>query len=110
MSDLRIDTERVRAVGTGLARIAHEFENANVRSDQIADATGHDGLAEAVRSFAQSWDDTRSDMTESIKGLGDATTAIADVFEQADEELAAAMDGTSTAAPAASPGGHQVAQ
>ncbi|PZU47566.1 MAG: hypothetical protein DI566_05375 [Microbacterium sp.] len=110
MSDLRIDTERVRAVGTGLARIAHEFENANVRSDQIAEATGHDGLADAVRSFAHSWDDTRSDMTESITGLGEATTAIADTFEQADQELAAAMDGTSTAPPAASAGGHQVAR
>ena len=41
MADLRIDTERVRAVGTGLTRIAREFEQANVRSDQIADATGH---------------------------------------------------------------------
>ena len=40
-------------------------------------------------------------MTESIKGLGEATTAIADTFEQADHELAAAMDGTSTVASAA---------
>ena len=52
MTDLRIDTERVRSVGTGLARIAHEFENANVHSDQIAASVGHDGLAAAVRSFA----------------------------------------------------------
>ena len=109
MADLRIDTERVRAVGTGLTRIAREFEQANVRSDRIADATGHDGLADAVRSFAHSWDDTRSDMTESIKGLGEATTAIADVFEQADQELAAAMDGASTVPPAGAPG-HPVAR
>ncbi|MEZ5214209.1 MAG: type VII secretion target [Microbacterium sp.] len=101
MTDLRIDTERVRSVGTGLARIAHEFENASVHSDQIAASVGHEGLADAVRSFAHAWDDTRSDMTESIKGLGEATTAIADTFEQADHELAAAMDGTSTVAPAA---------
>lgn len=80
-----------------------------MRSDQIADAVGHDGLADAVRSFAHAWDDTRSDMTESIKGLGEATTSIADVFEQADQELAAAMDGTSTVPPAAAHG-HPVAQ
>lgn len=102
MSDLRIDTEQVRAVGSGLTRIAAEFADANVGSDRIAEAVGHAGLADAVRSFAHSWDDTREDMTESIKGLGEATSAIADIFEQADGELAAAMDGTSTvpAAPA----------
>lgn len=105
MADLRIDTERVRSVGTGLARIANEFANANVRSDRIAEAVGHDGLADAVRSFAHAWDDTREDMTESIKGLGEATSAIADIFEQADQELAAAMDGTSTVPPAGG-GGH----
>lgn len=101
MTDLRVDTERVRAVGTGLTRIATEFRNANVRSDRIAEAVGHGGLADAVRSFAHSWDDTREDMTESITGLSEATLAIADIFEQADQELAAAMDGTSTVAPAA---------
>lgn len=48
-------------------------------------------------------------MTESITGLSDATTAIADIFEQADHELAAAMDGASTVAPSAGHG-HPVAQ
>lgn len=108
MADLNIDTGRVRSVGTGLSRIAREFENANVRSDRVADAVGHDGLADAVRSFAHSWDDTRADMTESIKGLSEATIAVADIFEQADGELAAAMKGSSTLPPAsATPhGGH----
>lgn len=92
MVDLKIDTERVRSVGTGLTRIAGEFENANSHSDRLADAVGHDGLAEAVRSFAHSWDDTRTAMTDSIKGLSEATLAIADIFEQADGELAAAFD------------------
>ena len=109
MADLRLDTERVRTVGAGLTRIAAEFQNANVRSDRIAEAVGHDGLADAVRSFAHAWDDTREDMTSSITGLGEATTAIADTFEQADQELAAAMDGTSTVTPAtpATGGGYQ---
>ena len=106
MSDLKIDTARVRAVGTGLARIAHAFENANVHSDQVAASVGHDGLADAVRSFAHAWDDTRADMTESIAGLGEATNAIADTFEQADQELAAAMDGSSTVAPGAAATAH----
>lgn len=100
MADSRLDTERVRSVATGLTRIAHEFETANVHSDGIADAVGHDGLAAAVRSFAHSWDDTREDMIESIRGLGEATAAIADIFEQADGELAAAFDEQPASAPA----------
>lgn len=105
MADLELNTEQVRAVGAGLSRIAAEFQNANVRSDSIAEAVGHDALAEAVRSFAHAWDDTREEMTSSISGLGEATTAIADTFEQADQELAAAMDGTSTVGASTPAGG-----
>ncbi|MCR2799925.1 MULTISPECIES: hypothetical protein [unclassified Microbacterium] len=100
MPDLKIDLEQVRAVGTDLGRIAREFESANVRSDRIAEATGHDGLADAVRSFAHSWDDTREDMLESVRGLGEATTAIADVFAETDVELASAIEDAAAATPA----------
>ncbi|MFT4214683.1 MAG: hypothetical protein QM622_07905 [Microbacterium sp.] len=102
MSDLKIDTQRVRSVAAGLSRIATEFRGANVHSDNIAEAVGHDALAEAVRSFAHAWDDTRADMTESVTGLSEATTAIADIFEQADAELAAAMESSSTVASSGS--------
>ncbi|MFT4136587.1 hypothetical protein [Microbacterium sp.] len=101
MADLRIDTERVRSIATGVTGIAREFEGANVHSDSIADAVGHEGLAAAIRSFAHSWDDTRKDMTESIRGHGEATAAIAETFEQADAELAAAFDEQPASAPAA---------
>ncbi len=91
MPDLRVDIDRMRSVGLDLARIGGEFESANVRSDSVADATGHDGLAEVVRSFAHSWDDTREAMVGGIKGLGEASTMIADAFTQTDSELARAL-------------------
>ncbi len=81
------------------------FEDDAGRRDRIAEAVGHDSLAEAVRSFAHAWDDTREEMTSSISGLGGAKTAIADTFEQADQELAAAMDGTSTVGASTPAGG-----
>ncbi|MEU1971203.1 hypothetical protein ABZ477_06095 [Microbacterium sp. NPDC019599] len=93
MPDLRVDLERMRAVGADLNRVAHEFEGADVRSDGIADATGHPGLADAVRSFAHSWNDTREEMTGGIRALGDAASAIADGFGQTDADLAAAISG-----------------
>ena len=93
MPDLRVDLDRMRTVGSDLHRVAGEFEQADVRSDGIADATGHAGLADAVRSFAHSWNDTREEMTGSVRALGDAAAAIADGFGQTDANLAAALSG-----------------
>lgn len=91
MSSLRIDTDRMRSVGSDLGRIAGEFESANANTADLADAIGHDRLAEAVGSFARSWDDTREAMTGGIKGLGEASTTIADAFTQVDSDLARAL-------------------
>jgi hypothetical protein len=96
MPDLVIDLTRMRAIGSDLGVIAREFETANVHSDDVADATGHPALADAARSFAHSWDDTRGDMTETIRGLGETATAVADAFERVDGDLAAAFDDSGT--------------
>ena len=93
MPDLRIDLDRMRMVGDDLHRVAREFDGADVRSDGIAEATGHPGLADAVRSFAHSWNDTREEMTGGITALGDAAAAIAEAFTQTDADLAAAVSG-----------------
>jgi hypothetical protein len=88
MADLRFDLDAVRDIASDLRTIASEFRDANVGSERIADATGHPGLADAVRSFAHSWDDTREEMLGTIEGLGEATDAIADAFAQTDSDLA----------------------
>jgi hypothetical protein len=100
MPDLKIDLDAVRAIGSDLKSLAGEFEGANVRSDALAEAVGHSGLSDAVRSFAHSWDDTREDMLEGIKGLGEAAGVIADVFAQTDADLEAAFDAPAAPAPA----------
>jgi hypothetical protein len=91
VTDLRVDLTSLRAVSTDLTGIGREFADANVHSDRIADAAGHSGLADAIRSFAHSWDDTRGDMLESIQGLAEAATAVADIFSETDAELARAL-------------------
>lgn len=99
MSDLVVDTTALSDLGTDLARVATEFSDANVRSDQIADAVGHDRLAEKVRGFAHGWDNTREDMVEQIVFLSDAATAIADTLIDADGQLAGALEDAQCTAP-----------
>ena len=93
MSDLRLDLAAVTELGTTLTTVADEFANANTRSDRIADAVGHDGLADAVRSFAHGWDDKRGKMTGNIKALADAATTVSQAFTDADGQLATAIEG-----------------
>ncbi|GAA2010323.1 type VII secretion target [Microbacterium ulmi] len=91
MTHLRVDIDRMRSVGLDLGRIGGEFENASATSDGAAAHAGHDGLADTIRSFARSWDDTRETMVGGIQGLGEAATTIADAFTQTDSDLARAL-------------------
>ena len=92
MADLRIDMAALDALGSDLAGIAAEFREANVASDAIAEATGHDGLREAVRDFARGWDDTREDMVGDVEVLAEVSAAIAEVFTDVDGQLAAVVE------------------
>lgn len=92
MADLRVNLEALHALGADLAGIAAEFREANVASDAIAQATGHDGLRGAVRDFAHGWDDTREDMVGDVEVLAEVAVAIAEVFTDLDGQLAAALE------------------
>ncbi|MCA5894542.1 hypothetical protein LEP48_14480 [Isoptericola sp. NEAU-Y5] len=104
MADLRVDLDAVTELGSSLTRVANEFENANTKSDRIAEAVGHEGLAGAVRDFAHSWDDTRGKMTENLRLLADASTQVAQAFTDIDSDLADGISGEG-ASPPARPGG-----
>ncbi|MPZ66623.1 MAG: hypothetical protein GEU83_14300 [Pseudonocardiaceae bacterium] len=91
--ELRVDTALLREAGAGLRFVATEFQHANARSDDAADATGHPELAEAVRSFAHSWDDRRAKMVENIAALAKSATGIGEAFEELDREFAASLRG-----------------
>jgi len=91
MTDLRVDLDAVRQLGTDLGHVADELEQANARSDRIAAAVGHEHLARTVRKFAHDWDDTRKKITGSVRALADASTQVAEAFEQTDHDLAHAL-------------------
>ncbi len=92
MADLRIDLDALHALGADLTGIAAEFREANVASDAIAQATGHDGLSQAVRDFAHGWDDTREDMVGDVEVLAEVSVAIAEIFTDVDGQLATALE------------------
>jgi hypothetical protein len=106
VADLRMDLDAVRTLGDSLSVVAGEFEDAGVRSDRIADAVGHEGLAGVVRDFASSWDDTRARMTQNLRLLADSSTQVAQAFTDVDRDLARGIQGDGTApAAAAGPAG-----
>ena len=93
MATMTIDVDAISRLGNDLASVSDEFGNANANSDVIADAVGHDGLAETVRGFAHKWDDTRAKMVDSLSALADAAKAVADGWRDLDQQGADALTG-----------------
>ncbi|SDO25366.1 hypothetical protein SAMN05216368_11364 [Cryobacterium flavum] len=92
MADLCVSTQSLRGLSDELTIVAQEFNNANTRSDTIAAAVGHSGLAEAVTDFAHGWDDRRSEMVDSIAFLAEGAAGCADTFEDVDNQLAKSIE------------------
>lgn len=90
------DVDALAQLGQDLSLVGGEFANADVNSKRIADAVGHRGLAETVRSFADSWDDTREKMTESVQGLAEGATVLAESLIELDEAEANALTGAAS--------------
>lgn len=90
---LRLDPEQLVQLGHDLRAVASEFDTAQTGADYIANAVGHDGLAEKVRGFAKGWDDRRAKMLDSIANLAQAAGDSGEAFKELDSELAAALLG-----------------
>lgn len=90
---LMLDTVALQAAGAALRVVACEFAEANARSDDVAGAVGHAGLAACLTEFAHGWDDRRSGLIGSIEGLADACSGIGGAFEALDTDFAAALRG-----------------
>lgn len=88
---LSLDVGALRDLGADLTLVSREFTAATQRSDRAADAVGHAALAEAIRTFATSWDDAREKMGGDLDMLAQFTSGIAEAFESIDTQLAAAL-------------------
>jgi uncharacterized protein YukE len=105
MDKLKIDTEVLRESVRALDLVDSEFTDANNNSDALADAVGHNELADRVRNFAHNWDHRRKEMIEAIESLRKILTEGADTIEQTDQKLASNLtDPAPAPAPSPSPG------
>jgi hypothetical protein len=95
MSDLKIDTWKLRECGASLQFVAQEFSSAEAIAENYAETIGHPGLADKVNDFADNWSVTREEMLGSIQKLAEAATQAGEIFEEIDIELAAALRGES---------------
>jgi hypothetical protein len=84
---VRLDLGRVRDAGSTAARVRSVFDESDHTARAAADACGHDGLADAVTRFADSWDDRRSDFAEALGSLSRSLQAISTAFTELDESL-----------------------
>jgi len=90
-----IDVDAIDQLGHSLGLVGAEFTDAAATSTRIADAVGCAVLEDAVRDFADAWDDTRAKMTQTVATLSDAATQLAQAWQQLDRDGAAALSGDS---------------
>jgi hypothetical protein len=91
-SSLTVDTVDLRSLFSTLGEVKAAFEAGGDGTDD-ADACGHAGLVQRVRSFSTQWNDKRRQLAEAIGDLGTAALGIADGFDDVETELAASLTG-----------------
>lgn len=99
MDQLIIDTLTMDAARIDVGRIHGEFTEAAERSDRLADAVGHGGLAERVQEFADNWDHRRGELAAQLEVVRDHLEMIVTGFEQTDGDLARALTEQRTSYP-----------
>jgi hypothetical protein len=93
MGDLELDTTALDECGRSLRLVQLELQHAQSIVDNYAATIGHPKLAARLHDFAGNWDDSRGEMLESIKGLGDAARGIGTSFGDIEKHLVAALEG-----------------
>jgi hypothetical protein len=93
MATMTIDVDAIDALGTDLASVAAQFDDANADSDRIADNIGQAELAEVVRDFAHQWDDTRQKLVDTTQSLSQAATQLAQAWRDIDQQGVDALTG-----------------
>lgn len=95
VNGVRIDLARLARAGETLHTVKTEFEGAQGNARALADAVGHDGLANTLTDFTDKWDDRRADMVANIDALATAAAGIAEAFGTLDSDYAIALEGRS---------------
>lgn len=86
MADVMLDKTVMNDLLAKLGALRDELETADDGAGDLADATGHDGLADAVREFADGWRIRRRELAEMVADTHQQGTAISDSIELFDEQ------------------------
>jgi hypothetical protein len=87
VADLIVDTDMLRSLDASLRLIVDTLDQAEGMSRSTAGACGDGDLSEVLSEFADDWEDTRSDMLDSVRSVSDAIHMISDAFETLDDTL-----------------------
>ncbi len=95
MSDhLRCDLDQLEEAADQLSAIGREFQRAGDNADDARAAVGHAGLAARLDHFAEGWRIRREDLLDDMTHLADLTREAAETYRRVDDELAAALEGS----------------
>jgi ABC-type transporter Mla subunit MlaD len=87
MPDLKLDTGLLDELDRSMATITDVLRNATALSRSTAGACGHRDLTDAVREFADDWEDTREDMLDTITSFSGMVHGVTDAFDQLESNL-----------------------
>lgn len=85
--NVRIDYDRLELLAQRLDSGREQLDGTESFTDEVAEATGHDGLAGTVRDFSSSWDAARADLIDQLALVRDYIRAVHDTFRELDRRL-----------------------
>lgn len=88
---LSVDTTAVASLGQNLATVRSSLEGASASSEALAAMVGHQPLAAVISDFAGQWDDRRTELMEQLDALKEKASAVAEAFEDVDNQLAKSL-------------------
>lgn len=91
--ELRFSSTAMHDLWTDLNAVKNEFDHADAHSGTAADAVGHSGLADRIRSFSSKWDSHRDELSESMSKLAKIALSINDGFDKSETELVKSIAG-----------------
>ncbi len=95
MTSLILDLDALSSAAGSADQIRMTFTSASGIAQDVAELTGHGGLAAKVREFADAWDVSRQRLSGGLEFLDSALRAVVETFTELDGELARQLDAAS---------------
>lgn len=88
MSDLRLHLSAMRSASVRLGAVERRLDGVGDDSRHLPDAAGHGELRGALSDFRSAWTVHRDELLDELRFLRETFIAIADTFDELDDDLA----------------------